>query len=783
MANSFLYPLSSRNLPTCIGNKAKNLLNLKQIRRIIIPKTWVIPWNVQEQYQNDKKSIIEDLEIALKNHLNPDKKYAVRSSSNVEDESFHSFAGLFQTFLSVQGYSNLKDRIIDVWTTTESETVRSYLDKFSLPPEEVKMAVIIQEMVEPIFSGVCFSCNPMTGSSEIIIEAVPGEGTALVQDGVTPERWVSHSGSWVVKHDHSTLPIEIANQIIKEVKKIAKRMKKPLDFEWVHDGHQLHWVQMREITTLEELNVYNNRFSKDMMPGIIHPLIWSINPPLINTVWLGILEELVGDLPIEPEDLAKSFFYRVYFNMSAIGKVFTSIGLPSEGLEMMMGIVPHQEGRPVMKPSLNMLRFAPRLMAFVHDKWNFERKVKSALPEIEAELQAFTPHPDPDMPVESLLEEIDKLYAVVQKTVYYNIILPLSVTMYMRMLERQLKQMEIDIIEFDLFGDMPELDAFNPNVSLEKLRREFEKLSPSEKEIIAAEMEAGQPFTKNVNGFRAQLKEFLTQFGHLSDNGNNFTARPWRENMPFVLKMVREFEDVSRKKEARIGYEDISIKGVRKLLVKLFYKRTRRFTLLREKVSKNYFYGYGLFRSYFLRIADWMVAEKWLDTKKDIFYLHWGEIKTAVSEKSGDGLMTLVHQRKAEMEEYKDITLPDVIYGEEPPPLLSEDFDRMQGTPTSQGYYSGPAKVIFGRRDFDKVEHGDVIVIPYSDIGWTPLFSRAGAVIAESGGILSHSSIIAREYQIPAVVSVSNCMLLRDNQLVSVNGFTGEIVLLQEEKV
>jgi phosphohistidine swiveling domain-containing protein len=387
------------------------------------------------------------------------------------------------------------------------------------------------------------------------------------------------------------------------------------------------------------------------------------------------------------------------------------------------------------------------------------------------------------MPVESLLEEVNRLFAVVQKTVYFNIILPLSVTMYMRMLERQLKQMEIDIIEFDLFGDMPELDAFNPNVALKKLRHEFEKLSPSEKESVSAEMEAGRPLKKNVNGFRLQLKEFLEQFGHLSDNGNNFTSRPWRENLPFVIKMVREFEDVTRKKEARICYEDLNLRGFRKLIVKLFYRRTRQFTLFREQVSKNYFYGYGLFRSYFLRIANWLVDQNWLNTQKDIFYLHWDEIKTAIAEKSGNHLMTMVDQRKAEMEEYKDIILPDVIYGEEPPPLFSEDFDRMHGTPTSQGYYSGPAKVVFGRNDFDKVEHGDIIVIPYSDIGWTPLFSRAGAVIAESGGILSHSSIIAREYQIPAVVSVSNCMRLKDNQLISVNGFTGEIVLLQEEKV
>ncbi len=85
-------------------------------------------------------------------------------------------------------------------------------------------------------------------------------------------------------------------------------MKTPIDLEWVFDGKEIQWVQMRKITTLNAHNVFSNRLSKDMMPGMIHPLIWSINVPLINSVWLKILEELVGKLPIKPEDLAKSFF-------------------------------------------------------------------------------------------------------------------------------------------------------------------------------------------------------------------------------------------------------------------------------------------------------------------------------------------------------------------------------------------------------------------------------------------------------------------------------------------
>jgi len=104
----------------------------------------------------------------------------------------------------------------------------------------------------------------------------------------------------------------------------------------------------------------------------------------------------------------------------------------------------------------------------------------------------------------------------------------------------------------------------------------------------------------------------------------------------------------------------------------------------------------------------------------------------------------------------------------------------LSGTPTSRGYYQGAARVVRGIKDFEKVQTGDVLIVPFSDVGWTPLFSRAGAVIAESGGMLSHSSIVAREYDIPAVVSVSGACQIADGKLVTVDGYRGEVTIHAE---
>jgi phosphohistidine swiveling domain-containing protein len=126
------------------------------------------------------------------------------------------------------------------------------------------------------------------------------------------------------------------------------------------------------------------------------------------------------------------------------------------------------------------------------------------------------------------------------------------------------------------------------------------------------------------------------------------------------------------------------------------------------------------------------------------------------------------------------VLLPEVIYGDSPPPIIAASNEKLTGTPTSRGYHTGKVKVVRSIVDFPKLNDGDVLVIPYSDVGWTPLFARAGAVIAESGGILSHSSIIAREYNIPAVVSVAGAMQLCDNTTVTIDGYKGEIMVHPE---
>jgi len=191
-----------------------------------------------------------------------------------------------------------------------------------------------------------------------------------------------------------------------------------------------------------------------------------------------------------------------------------------------------------------------------------------------------------------------------------------------------------------------------------------------------------------------------------------------------------------------------------------------------------YTHGYGLFRYYFLALGEHFVKRGLIDTSEDIFYLTFSQVRDLVNGKTpAEDLRLEITRHKKDMERFENILVPTVIYGDEIPPVREPNMDVLSGIPTSIGHYTGKVKVVKGIQDFTKVNHGDVLVIPYSDVGWTPLFARAGAVVAESGGLLSHSSIVAREYNIPAVVSVEGATLMPDETTVTVDGHKGEVLI------
>lgn len=772
MANNFLIPLRKGVKVDRIGGKATQLQNL-QAQGARVPHTFVCEWGAYEVALVDKTAVLQQLRSEISQKLDLSRLYAVRSSANFEDGHDFSFAGQFTTVLNVQGLEPLLEAIQTVWSSARAPELASYLTKANIAADVLKMAVIVQEMVPPEVSGVAFSKNPMTGLDELIVEAVQGNGEALVQDGITPDRWVYKWGDWIAKPGQSPVDEAVVTSVVGETQRLAKQTGLPVDLEWVYDGTAVSIVQMREINTARHVNIYSNRISREVLPGIIKPLIWSVNVPLVNSAWIDIFTELIGANEIEPDDLSKSFFYRAYFNMGVIGQVFAALGMPRETLELMMGIDKGGSQRPSFRPSFKVVRHLPRMVRFVLTKRRFAREIDAFLPRQWAAYRTFANVPIAKMDEATLLAEIDRLYALTQQSAYFNIVTPLLMQFYNAMLKRRLARHDVAFEAFDLRDSLAEpLAQYDPNVHLRRLHKQYLALATA----VQTQLQQGE--YDAAPGLSDEVAAFLAQFGHLSDSGNDFSAIPWRENVSLVWQMVANFSVDDGSSQEKLRLDTLPVSGWQRRRLRSLVQRAANFLLNREAIGFLYTYGYGLFRIYFRALGQLLAERGALAAPDDIFYLYLPEVRQLVNG-GAESLepQQLVVNRQADIEANRDAVLPDIIFGDEPPPLDTavDIAQTLHGTPTSPGYYKGPVRVVQGLQDFGKLQQGDVLVIPFSDVGWTPLFTKAGAVIAESGGMLSHSSIVAREYQIPSVVSVTDACRLPDGATVSVDGYKGEI--------
>jgi pyruvate,water dikinase len=491
---------------------------------------------------------------------------------------------------------------------------------------------------------------------------------------------------------------------------------------------------------------------------------------------VDILTELIGENDIDPVSLTRAFYYRTYFDMTTFGRIFEKLGLPAESLELMMGVQAGGQKMPMFKPNARMFVLLPRLLRFVYGKWRFSRYINRHLPEIEAEYKKKAAMRNNLQGTKDLQQQIVALKSLTRQAAYLNIIAPLLMSLYNGLLRKQLEKLGVDYEQLDLMAGMDSLHQYMPQFHLQRLNKQFRQLDPAVQERIQATSYTEFLELTGIPAFQENVALFIQQFGHLSDSGNDFSSVPWRENPDLILQMIVSYIQPGERADSRLKFDQIPLRGGQRWKVARIYEKARCYRLYREQISSMYTFGYGLFRDYYLALGDLLVRNGVLAEKEDIFYLYEAEVITILSRGASTmDYASLVAQRKREMEQYRHVELPDIIYGDQPPPVQVAARQVLYGTPTSRGYYTGPVKNVRGLQEFSKLENGDVLVIPYSDVGWTPLFARAGAVIAESGGILSHSSIIAREYNIPAVVSVAGALQLKDNTRVTIDGYKGEI--------
>ena len=259
MGKDLLIRLSGNKKISSIGGKGESLLKLSRAG-FRTPVTFVVPWPAYQRFIQKDDILLGDLEKEINRKLG-NKLYAVRSSANQEDGFDFSFAGQFMSVLNVPK-DQVIDAVIEVWNSTTNDGVQNYLEKIPLDYRHLLMAVVIQEMVPALYSGVVFTKNPITGMEEFVVEAVKGFGTGLVQDGITPYRWVHKWDRWITKPEQEDLDSEVLEKLVRQAKSIQATFDSDIDLEWVWDGVNIYWLQMRDITCLKNLASIQIQYQK-----------------------------------------------------------------------------------------------------------------------------------------------------------------------------------------------------------------------------------------------------------------------------------------------------------------------------------------------------------------------------------------------------------------------------------------------------------------------------------------------------------------------------------------
>lgn len=758
-----------------VGQKAATLSQLKRLG-YPIPMGWVL------MPGDDPAPLIDLLSPS------PTAPLVVRSSAIGEDSELASAAGQYTSILGVTSREQLLSAIHQCLDSYDQPGAVQYRRDRGLP--DASMAVLIQTQIRGVFSGVAFSRDPVTQQGEtVLIEGLPGNATQVVSGQVTPERYrvtirstdleqpQTNSAAWVLP-DTLTFNVQgsgdIPPRLIQQVAYLARCLEVhfhniPQDIEWSYDGQMLWLLQARPITTL--LPLWTRKIAAEVIPGLIRPLTWSINRPLTCGVWGELFMLVLGDRAkgLDFNDTATLHYSRAYFNATLLGQTFRRMGLPAESLEFLT------RGAKFSKPSFSStLQNVPGLLRLVQRELSLEKDFqRDARKLFTPAIASLTELPASQLSAAGLLARIDIILDALQSATYYSILAPLSAAL--RKAIFRVNDAALDN------RATPEVAALR---ELQALAQSAHSLIKSANSPSNSSLSSGEVFDRLAEipdglAILEQFNQVLDRYGYLSEVGTDIAVPTWREDPQPVQELFAQF------------CLNPSPAAASSRRVKPSNAVQRRFTLKGE-VTEVYSRLLAELRWSFVALENLWLTSGSLLTAGDLFFLEFEEIRQLIEQgepatRGGrERLQDLIAQRRLRLEQDRELeTIPFLVYGNEPPPpetpsaLIDQPSQQLQGIGASLGQVEGWVKVVRNLSAIPEIDRETILVVPYTDSGWAPLLARAGGLIAEVGGQLSHGAIVAREYRIPAVMDVHNAtQLLRDGQRVRIDGQRGTVEVL-----
>jgi phosphohistidine swiveling domain-containing protein len=654
--------------------------------------------------------------------------FAVRSSGIAEDGAERSFAGMYETVLDVSadGLPAAADRVLASAHASRAKAYGSTADG--------EMAVIVQRMVAPAAAGVALTADPINGDRRTcVVTAVDGLGERLVSGAAIGDEWVVRDGVARARRqpEHAIDPAQ-ALRVADEARRIAAALGVPQDIEWAIDADGGLWIlQARPMTALPPDVSWEppapGAYTRQLRFGE-----WISEPvtPLFESWLLTAMEErmhadylnMIGQRIPRPYHVVVNGWY--FYTLNWATPAAFARNLPN----MLWHFVRSPRTLAGINPSTVRHAFP-----ILERKWRTELQPRYRAAVEDAERQVELP------PVSELPALIDELADLAGESF-----------MWVTALAGAAYKMEVNLAQF--------------------YRRH---LAPS------------------LGGSHLPL---LTGFEAPTDPARHAVASLdwWHAPGPRGRSATRPAADHAALVETRHAAEEAAfaalassprrLRAFRKVLAD-----AQHLVPLREEQVAELTIAWPVMRRAVWRMGEALASRGVIGNPDDIFFLTRDEVLSAIGD-AGSAAHVDVAARRSTREQQARL-VPPLLVGRLNP-LLKKLFDAMprvlgavpsdtaivSGTPASPGRASGAVRVIRGPEQFDELEPGEILVAPLTAPAWTPLFTRAAAVVTDVGSPAAHASIVAREYGIPAVVGCGDATArLRTGMRVTVDGTTGNV--------
>ncbi|WP_326821075.1 PEP/pyruvate-binding domain-containing protein [Streptosporangium sp. NBC_01756] len=746
--------------------------------------------------------------LAAYTKLGDDVPVAVRSSATAEDLPDMSFAGQQDTYLNIRGDA-LLDAVRRCWASLWTARAIAYRAGNGVPHDDVALAVVVQELVPADAAGILFTADPVTGARDrVVINASWGLGEAVVGGQVTPDTVVVGKTGGDVVEEHvgdkavmtvrtpggtheEPVPEELRHRPVLDRAQAVRLARlgteieelygTAMDVEWaVHDG-TFFIVQARPITRLrQQVEEWNDSLTGDYLwtganlgeaiPDVMTPCTWSLVQIFIR--------EAMSTSAMPGFSLVGNIGGRFYMNLSIAFSIAKAMGMGSRlgAIEQVFGKLPPGLDVPLLPAS--RWQVAKSVLPLV---FSLRRRVAANVAKMPGFLATAQRRCTTLRERAAAATTADEL-----TTLWERELLPHFVEAC-QMLEAAGRQGGAALVltrdrlrklagetdaEAMLTGANAdgELASLGPIVGLGKLARgeiDREAFARTYGHRGAHEFEVSLPRPgEDPEWIDAQLAA-MTDTRHQADT---LLARQREAGEAAWERFERRHPGKAAKTREQVRRWNAIVRD-------------------RESTRSEVVRAFWALRAFVQR------AGELTGHGDDLFFLSIQEILAVLR---GDGTpLARVAVRRATHERYAALpAYPTLIVGRFDPVRWAADPDRrgdifdarggsapvsdtVTGFPGAPGVIEGVARVIAGPEDGDRLAPGEILVTTLTNIGWTPMFPRAAAVVTDMGAPLSHASIVARELGIPAVVGTGNAtMRLRDGDRIRVDGERGTVEVL-----